>query len=127
MNATEQLQEQLKMASIVEHLGHAIGKKIGTIATAQQTKKAVNYLDAKGVLDPKAALGQAVPTPTLEKKAEGSENVPKPEGLKAKMDGVSLGKDKDGFYVYTHRARSKSYPTAEAIPDAKIKFVESTG
>ena len=43
------------------------------------------------------------------------------------MDGVSLGKDKDGYFVYTHRARSKSYKTPNLIPDSKIKFIETTG
>lgn len=41
--------------------------------------------------------------------------------------GVSIGADKDGFFVFTHRARSKSYPELGDIPNDKIKFVESTG
>lgn len=41
--------------------------------------------------------------------------------------GCSLGADKNGFFVYTHRARSKSYPTVEDIPQEAIKFIESTG
>lgn len=55
------------------------------------------------------------------------ENVPKPAELKDKLDGVSLGKDKDGYFVYTHRARCKSYSSPEKIPKSKIKFIESTG
>lgn len=43
-----------------------------------------------------------------------------------KKPGCSLGRDKDGFYVYTHRARSKSFPRPSAIPKDKIKFVDST-
>ena len=39
----------------------------------------------------------------------------------------SLGKDKDGYFCYTHRARSKSYPTPQQIPKSKIEFIESTG
>lgn len=39
----------------------------------------------------------------------------------------SLGRDKDGFYVYTHRARSKSYPRPSAIPRDRIRFIGSTG
>ena len=39
----------------------------------------------------------------------------------------SLGKDKDGYFCYTHRARSKSYPTPQQIPKTKIEFIESTG
>lgn len=41
--------------------------------------------------------------------------------------GCSMGRDKDGFYVYTHRARSKSYPRPGAIPKDRVRFVESTG
>jgi len=49
----------------------------------------------------------------------------KPKGKN--MDGVSLGKDKDGYFVYTHRARSDSYKSPEAIPASAIKQIESTG
>jgi hypothetical protein len=35
--------------------------------------------------------------------------------------------DDDGYYVKTHRARSKSYPSAEEIPDQDIEFIRSTG
>jgi hypothetical protein len=41
--------------------------------------------------------------------------------------GVSLGADKNGFFVYTHRARSKSYDNPADIPNNKIKFIETTG
>ena len=44
-----------------------------------------------------------------------------------KSNGCSLGADKDGFFVMTHRARSKSYPEIEKIPQSAIKFIESTG
>lgn len=53
--------------------------------------------------------------------------IKKPESLRDKMDGVSLAEDKDGYYVYTHRARSESYPTPEDIPDSVIKQIETTG
>jgi hypothetical protein len=43
------------------------------------------------------------------------------------FDGVSLGADNKGFFVYTNRCRSHSYESPEKIPDSKIKFVESTG
>ncbi len=63
-------------------------------------------------------------------------NVTKPQELIDKckkhdctksLDGVSLGKDEKGFFVYTHRARSKSYKTPEKINISDIKFVETTG
>jgi len=40
---------------------------------------------------------------------------------------VDLGADKDGFFVSTHRARSKSYLEIDKIPQKDIKFIESTG
>jgi hypothetical protein len=73
---------------------------------------------------------------TINEKKKSFENVTKPQelidkmekaGVKDKLDGVSLGKDKDGYFVYTHRARSKSYAKAESIPVKDVKFVESTG
>ena len=39
----------------------------------------------------------------------------------------SFAKDKDGYFCYTHRARSDSYPTIAKIPKSKVKFIESTG
>ena len=41
--------------------------------------------------------------------------------------GASFAKDKQGYFCYTHRARSKSYPTIKDIPMEKYKFVVSTG
>lgn len=38
----------------------------------------------------------------------------------------SFAKDKDGYYCYTHRCRSKSYPTLADIPKEKVDFVRST-
>jgi hypothetical protein len=53
--------------------------------------------------------------------------IPKPRKLKEKMKEVSLGKDENGYFVYTHRCRSKSYPSPEKIPNKDIKFIASTG
>ncbi len=61
------------------------------------------------------------------KNKKKTDNVPIPDDLKDKLKGVSLGKDDDGYFVYTHRARCKSYATPEKIPQSKIKFIESTG
>jgi tRNA nucleotidyltransferase/poly(A) polymerase/GNAT superfamily N-acetyltransferase len=44
-----------------------------------------------------------------------------------KAEGVSMGADKDGFFVYTHRQRSKSYASPEKISIKDIEFTESTG
>lgn len=44
-----------------------------------------------------------------------------------KANGISMGADKNGFYIYTHRARSKSKPTPDKITEKEIIFIESTG
>lgn len=51
------------------------------------------------------------------------------EEFKAKHGdrGVALKKDSKGFFVHTHRARSKSFPSPSAIPKGAVAFVESTG
>ncbi len=42
-------------------------------------------------------------------------------------DGFSFGADKNGFFVYTHRARCKSHENPEDITVKEIKFIDSTG
>lgn len=42
-------------------------------------------------------------------------------------DGFSMGVDKDGYFIHTHRARSKSYEKPDAISVKDIKFIDSTG
>ena len=44
-----------------------------------------------------------------------------------KSSGVSLGADKNGYFCYTHRARSDSHASPEKIPIKEINFIESTG
>lgn len=43
------------------------------------------------------------------------------------FDGVSLGADKNGFFVMTHRARSKSHESPYKIPSSEIIRTASTG
>lgn len=38
----------------------------------------------------------------------------------------SFGKDKEGYYCFTHRARSKYYETIDKIPKKDVDFVSST-
>lgn len=40
--------------------------------------------------------------------------------------GCSFAKDKNGYYCYTHRARSKSYKTINDIPKKDYNFICST-
>lgn len=42
-------------------------------------------------------------------------------------DGFDMGIDKKGYYIHTHRARSKSHPTPDKITVKEIKFIDSTG
>lgn len=44
-----------------------------------------------------------------------------------KARGCTLAKDKDGYFVYTHRWASKRFKTIAAIPKKIIEFCESTG
>lgn len=44
-----------------------------------------------------------------------------------KARGFSVSKDKDGFFIWTHRSRSKSYKSLSRIPKSVQKFLESTG
>jgi hypothetical protein len=47
--------------------------------------------------------------------------------ISSKVSGCSMGADKDGFFVHTHRARSKSFATPLKITKKAIDFIESTG
>jgi hypothetical protein len=42
-------------------------------------------------------------------------------------NGFDMGIDKDGYFIHTHRARSKSYKSPLEIPIKDIKFINSTG
>lgn len=41
--------------------------------------------------------------------------------------GFDMGIDKDGYFIHTHRARSKSYSSPDKISVKDIKFIDSTG
>ena len=41
--------------------------------------------------------------------------------------GFSMGMDKNGYFIHTHRARSKSYESPDKISVRDIKFIDSTG
>lgn len=42
-------------------------------------------------------------------------------------NGFDMGIDKNGYFIHTHRARSKSYKSPSSIPIKDIKFIDSTG
>ena len=49
------------------------------------------------------------------------------EEQKERFAGTTVRQDADGFYCHTHRARGKSYPSIDEIPDDEVGFIESTG
>ena len=55
--------------------------------------------------------------PDLRKKIEN-------EGLPS---GFDMGVDKGGYFIHTHRARSKSRTNPSGFTKTEIKFVDSTG
>lgn len=55
--------------------------------------------------------------PNLKKKIES-------EGLPS---GFAMGVDKKGYYIHTHRARSKSRENPSGFTKKEINFIDSTG
>lgn len=53
--------------------------------------------------------------------------------LKEKIDnggypnGFDMGIDSNGYFIHTHRARSKSHKDPSSISVKEIKFIDSTG
>jgi len=41
--------------------------------------------------------------------------------------GFDMGMDKNGYFIHTHRARSKSHLKPDLITAKEIKFIDSTG
>lgn len=44
-----------------------------------------------------------------------------------RYNGVSIGRDDDGYFAMTHRARSESYSSPDKIPMKTLKWIRSTG
>jgi hypothetical protein len=42
-------------------------------------------------------------------------------------DGYDMGIDKDGYFIHTHRGRSKSHSKPYGITAKEMKFIDSTG
>lgn len=42
-------------------------------------------------------------------------------------NGYSMGIDHNGYFIHTHRARSKSHETMDQITPEEMKFIDSTG
>lgn len=104
------------------------------LKTINEAKEISNYKQVKQSIERSRKLSNEIKEEILKYITSGSRysegrvfglQIPKIKGKS--FNGVSLGADKNGFFVYTHRARSKSYSEPGKIPDNKIKFVESTG
>jgi len=61
------------------------------------------------------------------KRKKSFKYAPVPKHLRARFKEVSTGKDRKGFFCYTHRCRSDSYPSLEKIPLSVVRFIASTG
>lgn len=91
-------------------------------------QEAIDSRDGRSIIAARARLNALTETPMV----PGAES-PSTAERKAFTDvhgkdaGVSLKKDKDGFFVHTHRARSKSFPLPAAIPKTAVEFIASTG
>ena len=46
---------------------------------------------------------------------------------KSLPNGFDMGIDKNGYFIHTHRARSKSHEKPNGITEKEIKFIDSTG
>lgn len=44
-----------------------------------------------------------------------------------RFKGVSVGRNKVGYFAFTHRANSREYNSPADIPDDVITYIESTG
>lgn len=84
-----------------------------------------NSLLVEDPADP-TAFAYGVDTRGLEMVAK-SRSVELSDEQKERFKGVTVKRDSKGYFVQTHRARSKSYDTIEKIPDSAISFIESTG
>ena len=42
-------------------------------------------------------------------------------------NGFDMGIDENGYFIHTHRARSKSHQSPDKISVKEIKFIDSTG
>lgn len=78
-------------------------------------------------LDHLAKMAKEASIPNVSMARTALDSVSKPEHLRDKLSDVSLGKDDDGYFVYTHRARSTSRQTPDQIPQQDIDFISSTG
>lgn len=77
---------------------------------------------------PRGDEGQMPPDPfTAARRKKPKDKPVRGYSRDPKFDGVAVKKDRNGFYVHTHRSRSDSYPTVDDIPDSDVEYIRSTG
>lgn len=112
--------------------------EVGNNSSINESKKKSKYKNTKVSLMKSKAISKDMKNEIAKYVRGGStyhegghvHGLSKPQVLReksTKVSGVSMGADKNGFYVYTHRARSKSHPTPDKITVKEITFIESTG
>lgn len=118
-----------------ENLKNSLYQALTDREVLNENKTKSHYQQTKESLMRSKSIGKEMKEEILKYLAGGSTyhgggsvrglSIPKVEGKS--FNGVSMGADKDGFFVYTHRARSKSHVSPDKIPVKEIKFIETTG
>lgn len=114
----------MKYILTIEKFSNIIGskpEKISDIIKRMKLPKelkedSLNYLTSSTYTKKGKIFGLSLHKDLLKKISE--KNLP---------NGFSMGIDKKGYFIYTHRCRSKSYETPSKITVKSIKFVDSTG
>lgn len=113
---------------------HRIKELMGIVSEEKESK----YQEVKNSINKSRSLSSEMKFEILKYVTSGSRykeggfvyGLSKPNELREKsnkVNGVSMGADKNGFFVYTHRARCESYSEPGKIPVKDIEFIESTG
>jgi hypothetical protein len=103
----------------------------------ESTKKKSKYKDCRELLDKSKNISKDMKQLITKYLSSGSKYVSggkvfglrKPKELtdkSNKVKGLGFGADKKGFFIYTHRARTKSKPTPSDITMEQIEFIDST-
>jgi peptidoglycan hydrolase-like protein with peptidoglycan-binding domain len=107
-------------------VGNKTRRVINLIRTQQRKAKPGLTLDTEKLSEAAVAASTAV---VLEGDAEDPSQAEREEFYAAhgRDSGVSLKRDRQGWFVHTHRARSRSFKAPKAIPKSVVAFIESTG
>lgn len=101
---------------IYRHVGS--GKKVGELI--RETCYGLKFFENSLLVEPPA-------DPTAHFLGVDTRGLDKAASKDPRFEGVGLKQDDDGWYVTTHRARSDSYESPEAIPQSVVNNIESTG